>query len=85
MKNLFNTSQKILILLLVFTITLILISNDSHPLIGCKSEDVAQKQDSIVPWKYPEASSIPDNEEGKLITQGRNIFIEKKIMNYLKT
>ncbi|MCB0729195.1 MAG: hypothetical protein R2942_02725 [Ignavibacteria bacterium] len=74
MKTTLTPSKKIIILVTVFFISVILISENSHPLIGCKKEEVAVKQDSIVPWKYPEVSSIPDNEEGKIILLGRDIF-----------
>ncbi|MEO8665478.1 MAG: c-type cytochrome [Ignavibacteria bacterium] len=76
MKPFFTFSQKIVILLLFFFISIYLISKDSHPLIGCKSEDKIVKQDSLVPWKYPDVLSISDNEEGKMIKYGRSIFIE---------
>ncbi|HMQ70486.1 MAG TPA: hypothetical protein PKA90_15160 [Ignavibacteria bacterium] len=76
MKTTLTPSGKILILVTVFFMSAILISENSHPFIGCKKEEVAVKQDSIVPWKFPEASSIPDNEEGKIIKLGRDIFLE---------
>ncbi len=76
MKTTLTPSGKILILVTVFFISAILLFENSHPFIGCNKEEVAVKQDSIVPWKFPEVSSIPDNEEGKLIKLGRNIFTE---------
>ncbi|MEP7146438.1 MAG: c-type cytochrome [bacterium] len=76
MKSLFTFSQKIVIITLIFFISIYLISVDSHPLIGCKAENKIVKQDSVLPWKYPDVTSIADNEEGKMIKLGRNIFVE---------
>ncbi len=76
MKSLFTSSEKVIILIVSFFISLILISNQSHPFIGCKSDAPVSKNDSVVPWKYPDVSSISDNDEGKMIKFGRKIFIE---------
>lgn len=76
MKTTLTPSKKILILVTVFFISVILVFENSHPFIGCKKENVAVKQDSIAKWKFPEVSSIPDTEEGKIIKLGRDIFTE---------
>ncbi|MEO8210775.1 MAG: c-type cytochrome [bacterium] len=76
MKSPFTFSQKAVVIIVLFFISLCLITNNSHPFFGCKSQQVVTKQDSIVPWKFPEVSTISDNEEGKLIRLGRSIFIE---------
>lgn len=76
MKLKITYSQKIVILIVVFFISLYLISVSSHPLMGCKAEQNVTKTDSLAPWKFPDVSSIPNNEEGYMIRLGRNIFIE---------
>ncbi|HMS33142.1 MAG TPA: c-type cytochrome [Ignavibacteria bacterium] len=76
MKTLITPSGKILILILMFISSLYLLLNNSHPFIGCKSEQVAVKKDSIVPWKFPDVSSLKDDEEGRIIKLGRKIFNE---------
>jgi len=76
MKTIITPSGKILILILLFITSLYLFINDSHPFIGCKSEQVAVKKDSLVDWKYPDVSTLKDDEEGKLIKLGRKVFTE---------
>lgn len=76
MKSFFTYSQKTVLLIVLFFISLYLISNGSHPFIGCAKEEVITKKDTAVAWKYPSLSSISDNEEGKMIKFGRRIFIE---------
>ncbi|MDQ3194003.1 MAG: c-type cytochrome [Bacteroidota bacterium] len=76
MTSLFNSSQKIILLILFFFISVYLISNGSHPLMGCRADNKVAKQDSVLSWKYPDVTSITDNEEGKMIKLGRNIFVE---------
>lgn len=76
MKTIITPSGKILILILMFISSLYLFLNDSHPFIGCKSDKVAVKKDSLVEWKFPDVSSLKDDEEGKIIKLGRKIFTE---------
>ncbi len=76
MKLTLTSSQKIVILISVFFVSLYLISIGHHPFMGCKSEQPVSKKDSVAAWKFPGESSIPDNEEGRVIKLGRKIFIE---------
>lgn len=76
MKTLNTPDKRILIIVLVFFISIYLFTSDSHPLIGCKSNQEIVKKDSLVPWKFPDFSSIKDDEEGKIIKEGRRIFLE---------
>lgn len=76
MNTIITPSGKIFILILLFITSLYLLINDSHPFIGCKSEQVAVKKDSLVEWKFPDVSSLKDDDEGKIIKLGRKIFLE---------
>lgn len=76
MKTIITPSGKIFILILLFISSAYLFINDSHPFIGCKSDQVSLKKDSLVEWKYPDVSSLKDDEEGLLIKHGRKIFTE---------
>ncbi len=76
MKTILNSSQKVVILIVSFFFSVYLILNSSHPFIGCKSEEVTSKKDSIVPWKFPDVSEIKDDVDGKIIKLGRKIFVE---------
>lgn len=76
MKTLITPSQKVIAIIVVFFISTYLISLNSHPFLGCKSETVISKKDSLVSWKYPELSTIPDTEDGKITKLGLKIFTE---------
>lgn len=76
MKTILTSSQKVVVLIILFFISVYLISNDSHPFLSCKSETPVAKKDSVVSWKVPELNSIPDNKQGEIIKLGRNIFVE---------
>lgn len=75
MKSRISSSQKIILILVLFFISIYLVFNNSHPFIGCK-KDVQSVKPDTVSWKFPALNSIPDNEEGILIKLGRKIFIE---------
>ena len=74
MKVLFSNSHKLIIFTFIFLFSLYLISESSHPFLSCQNDQTLSIKDSIVPWRAPEVSSIPDNEDGKIIILGRNIF-----------
>lgn len=76
MKTIFTPSRKVIVLIILFFGSVYLISTNSHPFLSCKSDTPVSKKDSVVSWKVPELSSIPDNDEGKMIKLGRDIFIE---------
>jgi len=75
MKTILSPSQRMLILITSVFISICLISFNSHPFLSCQKINNVTTKDSIVPWSFPDISSIPNNEEGDLIRQGRLIFI----------
>jgi len=74
MAKYFTASQKVLILTVVFFISIYLISENSHPFVGCNKKDENAFEKQTV--KQPDFSSIPDTEEGKMIKYGMNIITE---------
>ncbi|HMS64755.1 MAG TPA: c-type cytochrome [Ignavibacteria bacterium] len=76
MKTFITPARKVLLLIILFFCSIYLIVNDSNPLIGCKSDQPVVKKDSIVAWKFPDPGSIKEDEEGKIIREGRRIFLE---------
>lgn len=76
MKTINSPNGKIVIVIFSFLISLYLLSENSHPFLSCKSENITVKKDSIVPWQVPEISSIADNTEGAEIKLGKSIFVD---------
>ncbi|MBS1517534.1 MAG: hypothetical protein JSS91_05550 [Bacteroidetes bacterium] len=74
MKTFYSSPHKVILLTFIFLFSLYLISEDSHPFLSCQKEKPVVAKDSIVPWRVPELSAIPDNEEGKQIRLGMDIF-----------
>lgn len=76
MKSSFLTpSRQIVIVLVLFFGSVILVLQNSHPLMGCKTEE-KPPESKPVSWKFPDVASIKDDTEGKMIRLGRSIFIE---------
>ncbi len=75
MKKLTDTSLKLVLFCFLLFSSFYLISHSSHPFFSCQKEDIATiKKDSIVQWRVPNESDIPDNDEGKVIRTGMDIF-----------
>jgi len=73
MTKFLTTSQKILILIVLFFISVCLVSENYHPFLGCKKDDIAFEKESV---KEPDYGSIPDSDEGKMIKYGMDIITD---------
>lgn len=76
MKSIITSSRKTVILTVLIFTSVYLFLNDSHPFMGCKSEQLTTKKDTLVPWKYPDVSSLKESGADNVIRLGRKIFLE---------
>ncbi|MBK7159217.1 MAG: hypothetical protein IPH77_11855 [Ignavibacteria bacterium] len=72
MKTINSPNGKIVIVIFSFLISLYLLSENSHPFLSCKSENI-NKERFNCSWQVPEISSIADNTEGTEIKLGKSI------------